>query len=102
MGVENASLGDVTMKESSTTGQGTRVFPKIKFVRAYTAKEKELSGSTQDQGADCHDVDDEHWINGFPTPIANPMSGYAQYAGTRKSWGLDNIVVFSTFLILCQ
>ena len=41
------------------------------------------------QGADCHDVEDEHWINGHPTPIANPMSGYSQYAGARKSWGIN-------------
>ncbi len=33
---------------------------------------------TGDQGADCHDVADTHWINGHPTPIANPMSGYPQ------------------------
>jgi L-rhamnonate dehydratase len=43
----------------------------------------------KDQGADCHDVDDEHWINGHPTPIANPMSGHPQYAATRKSWGIN-------------
>lgn len=27
--------------------------------------------------------------SGFPTPIANPMSGYDQYKGTRKSWGIN-------------
>ena len=32
---------------------------------------------------------EQHWINGFPTPIANPMSGYAQYQGTRKTWGIN-------------
>ena len=37
---------------------------------------------------------DEHWINGTDpstgnTPIANPMSAYAQYAGARKSWGIN-------------
>ena len=42
-----------------------------------------------DQGADCHDVEHEHWINGFPTPIANPMSMYKQYQGTRKTWGIN-------------
>lgn len=61
-----------------------RVFPMIKAVRAYT-----VDAAKGDQGADCHDVDDEHWINGFPNPIANPMSGYPQYAATRKSWGIN-------------
>ena len=30
-----------------------------------------------------------HRINGYPTPIANPMSGYPMYAGTRKTWGIN-------------
>ena len=34
-------------------------------------------------------VGKEHWINGYPTPIANPMSCYAQYAGARTSWGIN-------------
>ena len=68
--------------------EGCKVFPLVKEVRAYV---KEGDG---DQGADCHDVADEHWINGTDpstnnTPIANPMSGYAQYAGARKSWGIN-------------
>lgn len=42
-----------------------------------------------DQGADCHDVDDGHWINGDPTPIAHPMSGYPLYAARRKDWGIN-------------
>lgn len=40
-------------------------------------------------GADCHDVDDQHWINGHPTPIANPMSTYPRYQQYRKSWGIN-------------
>ena len=60
-------------------------FPRIKSVKAYTIS----PASDGDQGADCHDVDDEHWINGFPTPIANPMSRYKQYAASRKSWGIN-------------
>ena len=68
--------------------RGCKVFPLVKEVRAYV---KEGDG---DQGADCHDVADEHWINGTDpstnnTPIANPMSGYPQYAGARKSWGIN-------------
>ena len=67
--------------------QGCKVFPRVKEVRAYVKE-------GDDQGADCHDVADEHWINGTDpstnnTPIANPMSGYAQYAGARKSWGIN-------------
>ncbi len=62
-----------------------RGFPLIKVVRAYTV----VPASDGDQGADCHDVDDKHWINGYPTPVANPMSGYALYKDTRKSWGIN-------------
>ena len=40
-------------------------------------------------GADCHDVSDQHWINGHPTPIANPMSSYPRYQQYRKSWGIN-------------
>eukprot|EP00760_Papus_ankaliazontas_P013469 PhM_4_TR15741/c0_g1_i1/m.91918/K12661/LRA3, yfaW; L-rhamnonate dehydratase len=58
--------------------------PRIKEVRAYTKK-----AAPGDQGADCHDVMDTHWINGHPTPIANPMSRYPQYKQYRKSWGIN-------------
>ena len=40
-------------------------------------------------GADCHDVVDEHWINGYPTPVATPMSKYPRYHDYRKSWGIN-------------
>ena len=39
--------------------------------------------------ADCHDVVDQHWNNGYPTPIANPMSSYPRYHDYRKSWGVN-------------
>jgi len=76
--------------EDASSEAATKVFPLIKEVRAYCvdAPVKDVK-QENDQGADCHDVEDEHWINGFPTPIANPMSGYAQYAGARKSWGIN-------------
>lgn len=32
---------------------------------------------------------DNHWINGYPTPIANPMSMYPLYRAQRKSWGIN-------------
>ena len=56
------------------SGMATAVleFPRIKEVRAYVST-KAQSG---DQGADCHDVKDSHWIDGHPVPIANPMSRY--------------------------
>jgi len=68
----------------------TRIFPRIKAIRAYVSggASTEKNDKMQ-QGADCHDVEDEHWINGHPTPIANPMSKYSQYAGARKSWGIN-------------
>jgi len=56
----------------------------VKQLRAYTVEKTDA-----DQGADCHDVEDDHWINGYPTPIANPMSGYEAYRGARKSWGIN-------------
>ena len=62
-------------------------FPRIKEVRAYTNQSK--GADTKDQGADCHDVGDTHWINGYPTPIANPMSMYPQYQRLRTSWGIN-------------
>ena len=51
---------------------GTKPWPRIKAVRAYVITADE-SG---DQGADCHDVESDHWINGGLGPIANPMSGW--------------------------
>ena len=34
-------------------------------------------------------IRDRHWINGHPTPIANPMSAYPRYQQYRKSWGIN-------------
>ena len=34
-------------------------------------------------------MEDQHWINGYPTPIANPMSCYPRYQPLRKSWGIN-------------
>ena len=42
-------------------------------------------------GADCHDVVDQHWINGYPTPITNPMSIYPQYQHLCRSWGINTL-----------
>eukprot|EP01147_Barroeca_monosierra_P006024 gene6023-7353_t len=65
-----------------------RVFPRICEVRAFVQEK-----SQHDQGADCHDVEDDHWINGQPIPIAHPMSSYPLYAAKRKSWGINGTVV---------
>ena len=59
----------------------------VKEVRAYVmdkSVEEEAGG-----GADCHAQKHGHWITS--TPIANPMSGYAAYKMSRKSWGIDAI-----------
>ena len=40
-------------------------------------------------GADFHDVVDQHWGNGHPTPTANIMSVYPRYRGSLKSWGVN-------------
>ena len=34
---------------------------------------------------------DQHWINGYPTPLANPMSCYPRYHDYWKSWGINAI-----------
>eukprot|EP00049_Salpingoeca_infusionum_P018980 m.359599 g.359599 ORF g.359599 m.359599 type:complete len:438 (-) comp18646_c0_seq1:3035-4348(-) len=71
-------------QEPKKAKAGSRAFPLIKEVRALV--QHKLEG---DQGADCHDVDDGHWINGHPRPIAHPMSKYPLYAARRKSWGIN-------------
>ena len=60
-------------------------FPRIKTVKAYI-QENTSDVTKESQGADCHDVTDEHWINGHPTPIANPMSRYPLYAEFRQAF----------------
>ena len=52
---------------------------------SYSISRRVYPGSTG--GADYHSQAAGHWI--VDTPIANPMSGYAQYAGARKSWGIN-------------
>ena len=42
----------------------------MKCVRAYT----QTSAAKGDQGGDCHDVADNHWIDGGMSPIACPMA----------------------------
>ena len=70
----------------SMSVEAVRQLPRIKEVRAYVPEA--VKG---DQGADCHDTEDEHWINGYPTPVANPMSMYELYQPFRKSWGINAI-----------
>ena len=59
----------------------------VKEVRAYVMDKaaEEAAGG----GADCHAQKHGHWITS--TPIATPMSGYAAYKASRKSWGIDAI-----------
>eukprot|EP00039_Didymoeca_costata_P019278 m.336905 g.336905 ORF g.336905 m.336905 type:complete len:447 (-) comp17993_c0_seq1:82-1422(-) len=70
---------------ASSSEEATKHFPRIKYLRAYVADKESLG----EQGADCHDVEDDHWINGGMGPIANPMSGYETYAAKRTSWGIN-------------
>eukprot|EP00438_Fugacium_kawagutii_P011974 Skav236733 [mRNA] locus=scaffold3352:131646:136362:+ [translate_table: standard] len=71
----------------------SRSFPRIFEVRAYVASVPDKKQHVQ--GADCHDVADQHWINGnLPCdgellPIANPMSVHPPYKRFRKSWGIN-------------
>lgn len=71
--------------------------PVIKEVRALVTNADEYGAS------DVHDTPDTHWISGCPDkdgnwnqntthpPIANPMSGFPEYAGSRQSWGVANV-----------
>ena len=80
--------GDVTPK----SGQ-----PVIREVRAL------ISNPDQYGASDVHDTPNTHWIAGCPAsdgswdhqtthpPIANPMSGYPKYAGSRQSWGVSAV-----------
>ena len=62
-------------------------FQKIKDLRAYILR-------SDDQGADYHAREGEHWIN--KTVIATPMSRYPEYRETRTSFGID---VLGTLLV---
>ncbi len=53
---------------------------KIVDLRAYVLK-------SDNQGADYHAREGEHWIN--KTVITTPMSRYPEYQGTRTSFGID-------------
>ncbi len=80
--------GDVTPQ----SGQ-----PVIREVRAL------VSNADQYGASDVHDTADTHWISGRPAadgtwdhiathpPIANPMSIYPTYSGSRQSWGVANV-----------
>merc|ERR1712154_252147 len=71
---------------SLSLNMSCKPFPKIKAVRALCQQ-----GHATDQGADCHDVPDTHWLNCGLAPVATPMSVHPQYAATRKSWGINAI-----------
>ncbi|XP_041354402.1 L-rhamnonate dehydratase-like [Gigantopelta aegis] len=68
-----------------STKNQVRSFPRVKAVRAYTT----VAAVSGNQGSDCHDVRKDHWIDGGLAPIANPMSGYAEYTSSRTSWGIN-------------
>ncbi len=71
--------------------------PKIKEVRAFVSNPKGFGAS------DVHDTPNSHWIAGCPDdegrwdhetthpPIANPMSIFPEYAGSRQSWGVAKV-----------
>ncbi len=71
--------------------------PAIRQVRALVSQASEYGAS------DVHDTPDSHWISGCPDkdgswdqktthpPIANPMSIYPAYSGSRQSWGVANV-----------
>ena len=62
--------------------------PLIKSVRAYVSRAEGYGSS------DYHDTPDTHWIMGQPpmhAPIANPMTRFPRYAGSRASWGVARV-----------
>jgi len=71
--------------------------PIIREVRAYVSNADGYGAS------DVHDTSSNHWIAGCPDPeggwdhetshppIANPMSIFPKYAGSRQSWGVANV-----------
>lgn len=71
--------------------------PVIREVRAL------VSNADQYGASDVHDTPDTHWISGCPAadgtwdhrsshpPIANPMSMYPAFSGSRQSWGVANV-----------
>jgi L-rhamnonate dehydratase len=71
--------------------------PEIIEVRAYISDPEGYGAS------DVHDTADDHWIMGQPDadgswdhdtthpPIANPMSEFPRFSGSRKSWGVASI-----------
>lgn len=71
--------------------------PRIKEVRAY------ISAADGYGASDVHDTADTHWIAGQTDaaggwdhetthpPIANPMSDFPRFSGSRKSWGVANL-----------
>lgn len=80
----------VTSAQQVHMNSACKAFPRVKAVRAYARNQEENKESDAGQGADCHDVARNHWINGVvPMPIANPMSVWPQYAGARTSWGIN-------------
>jgi hypothetical protein len=52
------------------------------FIVEGKGKEEEAGGA-----GDCHSQVGTHWI--VDTPIANPMSYYAEHKTNRKNWGID-------------
>ncbi|KAF2140087.1 uncharacterized protein K452DRAFT_231194 [Aplosporella prunicola CBS 121167] len=58
----------------------SRSFPTIQKVRTFLVQGV---GS----GGDYHNVQGGHWL--IDTKISTPMSGYAQYAKSRTSWGIN-------------
>ncbi len=71
--------------------------PKIKEIRALVSRADGYGAS------DVHDTPETHWILGQTAahgswdhekthpPIANPMSRFPKYSGSRKSWGVANV-----------
>ena len=62
--------------------------PRIKSVRAFVSRAEEYGSS------DYHDTPDSHWIMGQPPmhpPIANPMTRFPRYSGSRASWGVARV-----------
>lgn len=65
---------------STTAGNSTRPFPKIKEIKTFI-----IDGVGS--GGDYHNVRGGHWL--IDSKISTPMSQYPQYRASRTSWGIN-------------
>lgn len=85
------SASTATSGGAGGAGGASRAAPVIVEVRAFVIGDRSSGEKGSEEraggGADCHSQAQGHWI--VDTPIANPMSVYAEYKASRRSWGIN-------------